>query len=676
MNKNIIIGALSLLLGVMPAAARVRHLLPQPRQLVVKAEGKYFTLGRKVAVSDPTDCALLREFLEENDCEIVEKSKARINVSIVDHIDGTTDYELTGYANEAYHIDISEQHVAIEAITPTGVVRAVQTLQQMADGYRSRTALELVEITDFPAFKLRGLMHDVARQFIPVDELKKQIRLLARFKVNTLHLHLTDNAAWRFQVAGYPQLTADSTMTRDKGAYYTQDECRELEEYALRYGVVVIPEIDMPGHSAAFERALGNSMQSTQGLAQLKTVLGEVVATFPHAPYIHIGADEVSITHPDFLGKIIDWVHALGRKAVVWTPSGGNPRGVDMAQMWSSAGRPISRAANVDSRYLYLNHFDTFADLAGIYLSNIHYQQQGSPDIVGAIAAVWNDHRLASIEDVKRENNLYANMVALASRAWTGGGREYIETSGARLPNDGPELEEFKDWEQRFLFHKLFALRDEPIPYVAQSHVRWLVCGPFPNGGDPALALPPERQGPQNGYVVDGRRYEPQLATGASVYLRHTWGDRIPTLYNKVDTAGFTAYAWTYVYSKSEQDVGALIELQNYSRSEADRVPEYVKWDRKGSRIWLNDVELLAPLWKYHGDIVPLETPLGDVNLASRQPLVLHLEKGWNKVFMKLPYVPVEGIRLNKWKFTFVFTDLEGRRALPLEYDPYHRETK
>lgn len=674
MNKKIIIGALSLLLGFGPVAARVRHLLPKPKQVTVKVEGKYFALGRRVALSDPTECPLLRDFLVANECEIVEKSKARIDVVIVDQIAGTYDYELAGYDNEAYRIDITEQRVLIEAISATGVIRAVQTLQQMAEGYRSRTGLELAEIIDYPAFKLRGVMHDVARQFIPVDELKHQIELLARFKVNTLHLHLTDNPAWRFQVTGYPQLTADTTMTRDRGCFYSQEECRQLEEFALRHGMIIIPEIDMPGHSAAFRRAMGVDMQSTQGLAQVKTALSELVATFVHAPYIHIGGDEVSITHPDYLGKVIDWVHALGRKAVVWQPAGGNPRGADMAQMWSTAGKPLTGAANIDSRYLYLNHFDTFADLAGIYLSNIHYQQQGSPEMAGAIAAVWNDHRLSSTDAILAENNVYANAVALASRAWAGGGDAYIETSGARLPNDGPAFDDFKDWEERFLFHKRYSLRDEPVPYVAQSHVRWLVCGPFPNGGDPSATLPPERQGPQSGYIVDGQRYEPQLATGATVYLRHTWGDRIPTLYKDVDASGLTAYAWTFVYSETEQDVGALVELQNYSRSEADRVPDYVKWDRKGSRIWLNDVELLAPLWKHHGDVVPLETPLGDVNLASRKPLVLHLEKGWNKVFMKLPYVPVEGIRLNKWKFTFVFTDLEGRRALPLEYDPYHRD--
>ena len=663
---------LMLLLATMPAVGRVCHILPKPRQVNIKVEGKYFALGRKVIVNDPSDCALLREFLEDNGCEIAAKSKDRIDVSIVETIKGATDYELAGYEDEAYRIDVSEHRVLIEATTKTGVIRAVQTLQQMAEGYRSRTGLELVEIVDYPAFKLRGFMHDVARQFIPVDELKKQIRLLSRFKVNTLHLHLTDNVAWRFQVTAYPQLTAATSMTRDAGCYYTQQECRELEEYALKYGMNIIPEIDIPGHSAAFERAMGTTMQSTQGIAQLKTALIDVAATFEHAPYIHIGADEVNITQPDYLGKIIDWVHNLGRKAVVWTPSGGNPRGVDMAQMWSSAGKPVPGAANIDCRYLYLNHFDVFADLAGIYLSNIYHQQEGSPEIVGAIAAVWNDHRQASTADILRENNLYANVVAMASRAWTGGGTEYIETGGARLPNEGPELEDFKDWETRFLFHKLSSLRDEPVPYVAQSQVRWLVCGPFPNGGDPQAAMAPEQQGPKNGYVVGGKRYEPKLATGATIYLRHTWGDRIPAFYKNIDTSGFTAYAWTYVYSETEQKVGALIELQNYSRSEADRVPEYVKWDRKGSRVWLNDVELLAPLWKNHGAVVPLDSVMGDVNLASRAPLIVHLEKGWNKVFLKLPYVPVEGIRLNKWMFTFVFTDLEGRKALPLEYDPYH----
>ncbi|MBO4486685.1 MAG: glycosyl hydrolase family 20, partial [Prevotella sp.] len=118
--------------------------------------------------------------------------------------------------------------------------------------------------------------------------------------------------------------------------------------------------------------------------------------------------------------------------------------------------------------------------------------------------------------------------------------------------------------------------------------------------------------------------------------------------------------------------VGALIELQNYSRSEQDSVPEYGRWDCKGSRLWLNNVEILAPIWKNHGQRVDRETPLADENMAARKPVILHLEKGWNTVRMQLPYVPTPGIRLNKWMFTFVFTDPEGQRALDLDYDPFY----
>ena len=158
-------------------------------------------------------------------------------------------------------------------------------------------------------------------------------------------------------------------------------------------------------------------------------------------------------------------------------------------------------------------------------------------------------------------------------------------------------------------------------------------------------------------------------ATGAAVYLNHTWRNVIPALLPPAEY-GDTAWAETRVFSPQDQKVGALIELQNYSRSEQDSVPEYGYWDCKGSRLWLNGVEILAPIWKNHGQRVLSETPLADENMAARKPVILHLEKGWNTVRLQLPYGPTPGIRLNKWMFTFVFTDLEGRRALDLDYEP------
>ena len=135
---------------------------------------------------------------------------------------------------------------------------------------------------------------------------------------------------------------------------------------------------------------------------------------------------------------------------------------------------------------------------------------------------------------------------------------------------------------------------------------------------------------------------------------------------------GDTAYVWTCIYSPKEQNVGALIEFQNYSRSEQDKAPEYGKWDRKGSRVWLNDVEILPPVWLHHGERINNETALQDENFTGRKPVELHLNQGWNKVFMILPNQKADGIRLNKWMFTFVLTDKYGDQALPgIVYDPF-----
>ncbi len=647
MKKTVLL--LLLALVAIAAHARLAHLLPRPQLVSLKPSEKLFPLGTRVVIDDPTACPLLREVLEANGCRLVDVAdhkatrsvKGRIVVRLVDSIEGAYDYPLEGYENEAYRLDIGERLVSIEAVTPTGVIRAAQTLQQLAEGYQGRSGLEAVSITDWPAFKLRGYMHDTGRSFIPFDQLKHQLLMLSRFKVNTFHWHLTENQAWRFEVQSYPQLTSAQSMTRHAGEYYTQEQCRELEAFARRLGIIVIPEIDMPGHSQAFQRAMGHSMQSRQGLSEMKTVLAEVAGAFPLAPYIHIGADEVGITMPDFVPAMIDWLHTLGRKAVVWNPTKADPRQADMVQLWSTAGRLVSGRPNIDCRYNYLNHFDAFADVAAIYLSNIYYAERGSAELAGEISAVWNDHVLPTADDILRQNAFYPAVVASASRAWQGGGRQYIEQRGCCLPTEGDEHDDFADWENRFLFHKAHSLSQEPIVYVRQSHLRWRI-----------------------GYK--GRSYD---AAGAAVYLNHTWRNVVPALLPP-GQPGDTAWAETRVFSPDSQKVGALIELQNYSRSEQDSVPDYGRWDLKGSRIWLNGVEVLAPIWQHHARRLDNETPLADENMTARKPVILHLEKGWNTVRLLLPYGPAPGIRLNKWMFTFVFTDPEGRRALDLDYVP------
>ena len=663
----------------LPAAtmAKITHLLPKPQQIEAQ-NGAAFTLGRTVTITDPTGSTALQKFFTDNGCTVATGG-APVTVTLVSSIEGAYDYPLAGYENEAYTLEITTDAINITAVTKTGVIRAAQTLTQLAEGYEGTPALEALTMTDWPAFKLRGYMHDVGRSFIEFETLKKHIDLLARFKVNTFHWHMTENQAWRFEVKAYPQLTSSASMTRFAGKYYTQEQCRELQDYAKERGVIVIPEIDMPGHSQAFKTAMGHSMQTDQGVAELQVILEEVAAVFPDAPYIHIGADEETIEYPNFLKIMTDKVHSLGKKVVVWNPIRGvaisTSTGADMTQMWSSSGKVINGMPNIDCRYNYTNHFDVFADLVGIYKSNIYYEQKGNANVAGTISAPWNDRKTPTEEDIIVQNNFYANVIASAERAWIGGGKQYIEKGGTTLPNSGEEYEEFADWERRFLFHKANSLKDEPIAYVKQTNVRWRITEPFPNGGDMNATFAPETEGLKESYTVNGTTYGTGIATGAGIYLRHTWGNNtVPTYYGSTNYSNSTAYAWTYVYSDKTQTVGAQIEFQNYGRSEKDTAPDAGKWDRKGSRIWLNDTEILPPTWDNTGVGINNEVDLKNENFTARKPLQVTLKQGWNKVFIKLPYVGASGVRLNKWMFTFVLTDLDGKNAVEgLIYSPNQR---
>ena len=687
--KKILVSLFAAVLLCMPMTlqAGFEHLLPRP-QYGGETDSGNFALHRVVNVTylgGAERCALLEELFADYGCTLAEDG-AKVTVTLVDAIEGAHDYELYGYDNEAYALQVTGDEIAIEAVAGVGVIRAAQTLAQLLEG-TDGTAVPSVAITDWPAFKLRGYMHDVGRSFIPADELVKQIELFSRFKVNTFHWHLTENQAWRFEVKAYPQLTSAASMTRYEGSYYTQEDCRRVMAAAKKHGVIVIPEIDMPGHSAAFERAMGFGMQTEEGKKVLKAALDEVVEVFADAPYIHIGGDEVSTTAA-YLNEMIAYVESKGKKAGLWNPINGISQdnlNASLAQMWGTRGYVASGKANIDCRYNYTNHFDVFADLVGIYKSNIYYESKGSATVAGAISACWNDRKVESVTDIMAQNNVYANVIATAERAWVGGGKRYIDNctnggtnggGGVMLPNSGDEYEEFADWERRFLFHKAHSLKGEPIPYVKQSNVRWRITDAFPNGGDVAKVFPPEEQMNAAGilpdtYTYNGATYHTGMATGAGIYLSHTWGKSIINAYYEAPAYNQTAYAWTYVYSPEAQTVGAQIEFQNYSRSEQDPVPAAGNWDLYGSNIWLNGTPIAAPSYQNTGvSISSKEVTLKNENFAARRPIAVQLKKGWNKVFLKLPYVNA-GYRLDKWMFTFVLTDLDGVAAVDgLIYSP------
>ena len=233
------------------------------------------------------------------------------------------------YAEEAYELAVTKRGVKIKVSSPSGEFYARQTLDQMTCGGKHKQ-IPCCEISDAPRFPYRGLHVDVSRHFRSLDFLKKQIDAMAMFKMNRMHLHLTDAAGWRMQIDAYPRLTSFAAWRPQPtwkewwngkrlyaqegqdgafGGYYTKEQMRDLVEYARERHIEIIPEIEMPSHSeevlAAYPE-LGCSCQAYKDsdfcvgneavFEFLETVLTEVMDVFP-SKYIHIGGDEAGKQH-------------------------------------------------------------------------------------------------------------------------------------------------------------------------------------------------------------------------------------------------------------------------------------------------------------------------------------------------------------------------------------------
>ncbi|NLC50060.1 MAG: family 20 glycosylhydrolase, partial [Bacteroidales bacterium] len=393
--------------------------------------------------------------------------------------------EATVNQNEAYQLSVTSDGVTIKATAPTGVFRAKQTLDQLIESSHNKSAIPSCEIIDWPAFRIRGYMHDVGRSFISVEELKKHIRLLAKFKINTFHWHLTENQGWRLESKVFPELNDSINFERLHGQYYTIAEAKEIADYCKQHEMLLIPEIDMPGHSAAFIRAMKADMQSEKGMTILKRLLEEICEdVFPDVPYLHIGTDEVQFTNPTFVPEMVSHIRAMGKKVISWNPGWSYQVGeIDMTQLWSYRGTPQPGIPAIDSRFHYINHFDTFADIVSLYNSKILNVDEGSDDIAGGIVAVWNDRLLENEEQIVLQNNFYPSMLAFAERSWLGGGSEYYDDKGTMLPTDtnDPIFKAFVNFEERMIWHKNNTLTNEPFAYVKQTDVKWHITDAFPN---------------------------------------------------------------------------------------------------------------------------------------------------------------------------------------------------
>lgn len=265
------------------------------------------------------DRSILAEYLQASPLALKladSQSGNQVVLKQTDALEGIT-------SPEGYVLSVNSDGVRIEALSGAGLFYGVQTLLQMAaDAPEGMTA---VTVKDEPRFEYRGIMLDVSRHFRSKEFVKRQIDLLSYYKINRLHLHLTDAAGWRIEIKKYPRLTqfaawrpqavwkdwwngkreyCEETDPRAQGGYYTQDDIRELVAYAQKHYVTIIPEIEMPSHSEEVLTAypelscthvpykqsdfcIGNE----KTFEFLENVLTEVMELFP-SEYIHIGGDE------------------------------------------------------------------------------------------------------------------------------------------------------------------------------------------------------------------------------------------------------------------------------------------------------------------------------------------------------------------------------------------------
>ena len=548
---------------------------------------------------------------------------------------------------EGYYLEINSKGIAISAYSNKGIFYALQTLRQFKFENKS---LPFVSIKDVPQFYLRGFLVDVGRNYQSMDMLKEQIDIMAKYKLNLLHFHFTEDIAWRLESKKFPGLTDASNMTRWPGKYYSIAEFKELIRYCQDRHIQFLPEIDMPGHSAAFERYFGYSMQTDQGITRVKELLVEFADHFPEISELHIGGDEVKITNKQFMPEITRFVEHLGFRTYGWEP-GSNLEEQTIRQLWMGGAQKIDPQSNrqfVDSKHLYINHMDPLETVSTLFFRRFAEEAQETDQLKGAILCSWPDRAIAKPEDMFLQSAIYPSILTFGERAWQGNGELGWK---ANLPEENsPAFKQFQDFEQRLLKHKDRYFKDKPFPFVANSQMRWELIGPFDNAGETARTFPIEENPFGSDISVT------QIARGGTIILRHWWADVLQGAI-EMPIQNSTWYARTKIWSEEEGIKSFWIGFNNLSRSYASDSPSLGKWDDLGSQLWVNKQIISPPHWKQAGQKGAMDIPLIDEGYSFRKPTTITLKKGWNEVLIKLPVSKLSGKDWQnplKWMFTFV----------------------
>jgi hexosaminidase len=499
MNKRFIITAVLLLTAVSTVVAH--PIIPAPALVMEKtgcfvfAQQPGYSIQGVVSLDFP-------EYIESLPFKLTRSGNWN---AVKFHIGNST----PEHSPEGYRLAITPSQITIEAVSEAGAFYALQTLQQLSS--RNETGcwcVPCVVVEDTPRFPYRGVMLDVSRHFRTKDFIFKQLDAMAFFKLNKLHLHLTDGAGWRIEIKEYPRLTefaawrpyptwqewwandrryCDASDPLAHGGFYTQDDIREIVEYARQRHITVIPEIEMPGHSEEVLAAYPQLSCSGKPYAEasfcpgneqvyqfLETVLTEVMKLFP-SEYIHIGGDEAgkeawkicpkcqARMHEEGLENVEElqsylirrigrFLNDHGRQLIGWDEileGGLAPNATVMAWRGEEGGLKAIRAGHnvimTPGAYCYLDYTQDapftqplsiggYTPLQKVYEFSADYPElslQEQSRLLGLQANLFTEYIPT---DEHMEYMLYPRVLAIAETAWS-----------------NPESRNYKDFRHRAL---------------------------------------------------------------------------------------------------------------------------------------------------------------------------------------------------------------------------------
>jgi hexosaminidase len=448
-----------------------------PKPVSVTAAGGTFALDDDAAIYvDAGDDALLKNagflanFLRNTtgyDLEIreTEGTPWRGNIFLTSNMHNDS-VDVKG----SYVLNITEKLITVSSSTPEGIFYGIQTLRQLlpADiekpGKREAPLLlPTGTIRDWPQYGYRGEMLDVARHFFDVPTVKRVIDYLALYKMNVLHLHLSDDQGWRIEIDAWPNLTMHGGSTEvggGEGGFYTKDDYRDIVNYAADRYITIIPEIDMPGHTNAALASYpglncdGKSPElytgTRVGFSTLCTskdivykfvddVVREISEITP-GPWFHIGGDEAKSTKHDdylyFVNRVRKIVKSYGKQMIGWDEvANANVDGDDVIQFWAKEKNVLqglqkgTKVILSPSKHAYLDiKYDstTVLGLTWAGLTDVPDAYNWNPqtlvdglrqkDILGIEAPLWSE-TIDNLDDI--EFLMFPRVIGLAEIGWS-----------------------------------------------------------------------------------------------------------------------------------------------------------------------------------------------------------------------------------------------------------------